>query len=299
MAGPAYTMLTSRQAGQLSVGYRILYLYKKKNTYYREKREGNLSFFEKIPGDGEELLPKVFYCGVPEYYGVRTGRHARRENRLFSRIRKSPRAPEGEEEAKKRYVPWNFGQLLRLLQNCCVYVSADACYLEEDFERELAASNAGFLPGRQRMCAELIGRLSGQFRGIDSILYLWGKGEEREKELPLSGELLRKLCYFFYMGEKEGQFAALEENLWEGYGMPILAVGRPEELAACRIKRLLVLDDRPEGDADWAVLPKGCVYLDLWSVPGRREQITRKRADIKYVSEYLYLCRNFDITSGV
>lgn len=279
------------------MGYRILYFYKKKDTYYREKREGNLSFLEKDMEEGGEPFLKVLYCGVPEYYGIRAGRRGR--NRLFFRPRGNPSAAKENEVPKEGYVPWDRGRLLRLLQNCCAYVSADACYLEEDLERELALSEASFVPERQRMCSELIGRLSGQFRGIDSVLYLWQEQEEGTPgELPLSGELLRRLHYFFYMGEREEQYAALEENLWAGYGMPVLAVNRTEELATCQIRRLLVIDDRREGEADWAMLPRGCVYLDLWSDAGRRKQIEGNRIDIKYLSEYVYLRRHFDRGQG-
>lgn len=254
--------------GVLSVGNRILYLYKKENVCYREKRKGTLFWEEKNPGGEEDSFLKIFYCGIPEYYGIRTVWR------------------------KRRHVPWNSGQLLGLMQNCCEYVSADACYLEENFERALAAWDAGFMPGRQRMCGGLIRKLSGQFREIDSILYLGEEFEGRGEELPLSGELLRRLRYFFYMGEKGERYGALEENLWKEYGMPVLAVRSTKELAACPIKRLLVLDDRLEGGADWAMLPRGCVYLDLWSDAGRRDEILRRRVDIKYMSEYLYLCQN-------
>lgn len=244
---------------------RILCFYKRENVCYREKKRINISLEEKTPAGEEDPFLKIFYCGIPEYYGIRTGWR------------------------KKRYVPWNVGQLLRLMQGCCEYVSADACYLEENLERELAAGENGFVPDRQRMCGTLIGKLSGQFRGIDSILYLGEESERGEEELPLSGELLRRLRYFFYRGEKGEQYGALEEYLWQEYGMPLLGLQRMEELVNYPIKRLLVLDDRPEGSADWAMLPRGCVYLDLWSGVGRRAQIQQKRADIKYMSEYAYV----------
>lgn len=267
------------------VGYRILYFYKKENAFYLEKstgrirkyknasRAGNISFEEKQPGArGDEELPvRVYFCGVPEYYGRRRGWGG-----------------------KSFPVSWNFGQLLCLMQNCCEYISADAYYLEEGFERELTEGEFGFTPGRQRMCGELIGKLTGQFRGIDSILYLADEFCERALEMPLGEELLRKLHYFFYMGERTEQYAAMEENLWQEYGMPLMTVRRTEELVTCRLKRLLVLDDRQEGDTDWEMLPRGCVYLDLWSDTGRRSRIAEKRVDIKYMSEYLYLRQNLD-----
>lgn len=252
------------------MGDRILFFYQKKNVCYREKKRENLFWEEKTPAGEEDPFLKIFYCGIPEYYGVRAGWR------------------------KRRYIPWDFERLFLLMQNCCEYVSADACYLEEHFERELAAGEAGFQPDRQRMCSGLITKMSGQFREIDSMLYLGEEAEGKEQELPLSGELLRRLRYFFYAGEKGEQYSALEENLWEEYGMPVLVMRGMEELAACRLKRLLVLDDRQEGSADWAMLPRGCVYLDLWSGAERRAQILQKRTDIKYVSEYLYLYQNFE-----
>ena len=166
----------------------------------------------------------------------------------------------------------------------------------EDFEKELAEEDPGFTPGRQRMCPELIHRFSGQFRGIDSILYLAEEFQERSGEMPLKEELLRKLHYFFYLGEKTERYTVLEENLWNGYGMPLMPVKEAGELATCRIRRLLVLDDRQEGEADWRALPSGCVYMDLWSDPGRKKQIAGNRVDIKYISEYLYLVQNLDTT---
>lgn len=266
------------------MGYRILYFYKKENAFYRDKKETNLSMEEK---ELDESV-KVFFCGLPEYYrrqskwSSRTGR-----NGLFFR-RKNFEAPE------YRTVTWNSAQLLRLMQNCCEYVSADAYYLEEQFGRELEGGELGFAPGRQRMCGELIRKLSGSFRGIDSILYLKGEMEARETGLPLPEELLRKLRCFFYLGEKSEQYEILEENLWQEYGMPVISVKRVEESDTCQMKRLLVLDDRQEGSADWKSLPGGCVYLDLWSDAERCAQITGNRADIKYVSEYSYLRRNLD-----
>lgn len=254
------------------MGYRILYFYKNKNAFYREKKGSGLTINEKELGDSM----KVFFCGLPEYYGKQT---------RWGRWRKGKRT---------FFVSWNFGQLLRLMQNCCERVSADAYYVEEHFEKELAEGGFGYTPGRQRMCGELIKKMSGQFRGIDSILYVRGESEERSGELPLREELLRKLHYFFYQGERSEQYAVLEENLWQEYGMPLLPVKKAEELFACKIRRLLVLDDRQEGDADWKKLPRECVYLDLWSDAGRRAQIAQNRADIKYVSEYLYLCQNLD-----
>lgn len=254
------------------MGYRILYFYKKENAFYRGKREGNLFFAEKELEDSVRL----FICGLPEYYGRQTKWVGwRKGNRAFP-------------------VPWDYEQLLRLMQNCCAHVSADAYYLEEQFERDLAESEGGFIPDRQRMCGELIKKISGQFRGIDGILYLREESERKTEELPVSEELLRKLHYFFYMGERAKQYNVLEENLWQEYGMPLLPVRKTQELATCRIRRLLVLDDRQEGAADWEMLPRGCAYLDLWSDGERREQIMRNRADIKYVSEYLYLRQNLD-----
>lgn len=254
------------------MGYRILYFYKKGNAFYKEKKTVNLSFDERELGDSV----KVFFCGLPEYYAnqIRWGGW-RKGNRAHP-------------------VPWNFGQLLRLMQNCCEYVSADAYYLEEGFERELSEGEFGFTPGRQRMCGEMIEKLTGQYRGIDSILYLAEKDGEMSGELPLPENLLRKLHYFFYLGERTERCIVLEENLWQEYGMPLIFVRKPEEVAACRISRLLVLDDRQEGGADWKALPGGCVYQDLWSAAERRDEITGNRSDIKYVSEYLYLARNLD-----
>lgn len=255
------------------MGYRILYFYKKENTFYREKRGVNLSFDEKELGDAGEPFLKAFFCGIPEYYGVRSG---------WIRMK-----------AKRQCVPWTPGQLLRLMQNCCETVSADAYYLEEHFERELADGGFGFSRGGQRMCGGLIKKLSGQLQGIDSILYVRGEAEEETGELPIPEDLLRKLHHFFYLGARSKQYAVMEDNLWSGYGMPVLTLKKAGELAACRIRRLLVIDDRPDGGADWAALPKGCVYLDLWSDAGRRTQIEKNRADIKYISEYLYLHRHF------
>ncbi len=269
------------------MGYRILYFYKRENTFYRERntgrmgggrknrQAGNVSFEEKGPlGEQDGDFPvRVFFCGLPEYYARAAGLGRWKGN--FP-------------------IPWNPGQLLRLMQNCCEYVSADAYYLEEGFERELEALEFGFTPGRQRMCPELIYRLTGQFRGIDGILYLAEESRERQGELPLQDKLLRKLHYFFYLGEKGEQYHILEENLWNEYGMPLMPVKSAGELATCRISRLLVLDDRQEGGADRGALPRGSVYLDLWSDLGRRTQIAEGRVDIKYMSEYLYLVQNLD-----
>ena len=270
------------------MGYRILYFYKRENTFYREKNAGrmarggrnrhagNVFFGEKeLEGSEAEGTVKVFFCGLPEYYARAAG---------WGRWKGS--FP----------IHWNFGQLLRLMQNCCEYVSADAYYLEEGFEKELAEGDPGFTPGRQRMCPELIHRFSGQFRGIDSILYLAEEFQERSGEMPLKEELLRKLHYFFYLGEKTERYTVLEENLWNEYGMPLMPVKEAGELATCRVRRLLVLDDRQEGEADWRALPSGCVYMDLWSDPGRKKQIAGNRVDIKYISEYLYLVQNLDTT---
>ncbi len=274
------------------MGYRILYFYKKKDAFYREKsgrtvggvrngktRQAVHVFWDEkeLGGQGEEAFSaRVYFCGVPEYYGRRKG---------FGR---------GKSGGRIFPVPWNFGQLLRLMQSCCEFVSADAYYLEESFEKELAEGEFGFTPGRQRMCAEMINRLSGQFKGVDSILYLADGTREQAGEMPLKEELLRKLHYFFYMGERDGRYDVLEENLWQGYGMPLIIVKKPEELATCQLRRLLVLDDRQEGRADWEMLPRGCAYLDLWSDAGRRRRIAEKRLDIKYMSEYLYLRQNLD-----
>lgn len=293
-------MLTSRKTGVIFVGYRVLYFYKKENTFYREKNGGNISFAEKELGGEEAPVLKAFYCGVPEYYGKQRRYIGYKKSgnilRGWGRQRKSKNqvAPDHRAQQKDFMIPWNFGQLLRLLQNCCEYVSADACYLEAQFEKELVEGGFGFMPGRQRMCGELIKRTSGQFRGIDGILYLGEASENREEELPLPEELLRKLRYFFYLGEKSEQYDIMEGNLWREYGMPVLSIRKAEELVTCRIRRLLVLDDRQEGSADWEMLPGGCVYLDLWSDEDRREQIAKNRADIKYISEYQYLRRNLD-----
>lgn len=251
------------------MGYRILYFYKKENTYYRDGRGTDLSMEERKADDPV----KLFFCGLPEYYG---------RKRQWCGWKKG------------KTVPWTAGQLLRLMQNCCEYVSADACYLEERLEKELAEGEIGYTSGRQRMCGDLIGEISGRLKGIGSILYLGRDAGEREEELPLPEGLLRKLYYFFYLGEKSGQYGMLEENLWREYGMPVLSVKKAEELSACRIGRLLVIDDRQEGNVERETLPRGCVYLDLWSDAGRRAQIEKYRTDIKYMSEYLYLRRNFD-----
>lgn len=268
------------------MGYRILYFYKKKDVCYREKnsgrmmraggnrRAGNISFREKVLGEtGEEETVKMFFCGLPEYYARAAG---------LGRWKGS--FP----------IRWNFCQLLRLMQNCCEYVSADAYYLEEGFERELAEEEPEFTAGRQRMCPELIRSLSGRFHGIDSILYLSETSGEGMGEMPFQEKLLRKLHYFFYLGEKTEQYAILEGNLWREYGMPVMSLKEAGELATCRIGRLLVLDDRQEGETDWRNLPRGSVYLDLWSDPGRKTQIAENRMDIKYISEYLYLSQNLD-----
>lgn len=276
------------------MGYRVLYFYKKENAFYKEKKGETISFAEKELGGEEGPVLKVFYCGVPEYYGKQRRYIGYKQSGKIFRGWGRQRTPDYRAVQKDFVIPWNFGQLLRLLQNCCEYVSADACYLEAQFEKELVEGGFGFMPGRQRMCGELIKRTSGQFRGIDGILYLGEASGNREEELPLPEELLRKLRYFFYLGEKSERYEALEGNLWREYGMPVLSVRRAEELADCQTSRLLVLDDRQEGSADWEKLPGGCVYLDLWSNEERREQIAKNRADIKYISEYLYLRRNLD-----
>lgn len=274
------------------MGYRILYFYKKENAYLKGKREGGVSFAEREAPDGEEPFLKMFSCGLPEFYGVRAGRPVM--GRLWRRAMPKKEETQGNGNRREGFVPWNPGQLLRLMQDCCEYVSADAYYLEEDFERELAERGFPFTPGRQRMCGGLIKTMSGQFQGIDSILYLRGDSGEQAGELPIPEKLLRKVHYFFYMGEKSERYGALEENLWREYGMPLFTVKKMSELATCRIRRLLILDDRQEGGAEWEMLPRGCVYLDLWSDAERREQIGKNRVDIKYLSEYLYLKRNLD-----
>lgn len=258
----AYIVLTGRETGVLFVGYRILYLYRKENAFYRDRKGIHLSMEEK---ELEESV-KVFSCGLPEYYG--------RQVRW---------------RGKSRAVPWNFARLLRLMQNCCEYVSADACYLEEQFEKELAEGEFGYRPGRQRMCGELIRKIPGRFREIDSVLYLSGEAGELTGELPLPEALLRKLHYFFYLGEKSELYTILEENLWREYGMPLLSVKNMSEPAVCQVSRLLVLDDRPEGAAAGEMLPEGSVYLDLWSNAGRRAQMEDTGRNIKYISEYLYI----------
>lgn len=272
--------MTSLCVGVIFMGYRILYFYKKENAFYRDRKGTNLSMEEKEP---DESI-KLFSCGLPEYYSVRAG--WRRTRRSTSKERPI---------LKERYVPWNSGQLLRLMQNCCETVCADAYYLEERFERELAEGGFGFTPGRQRMCGGLIKKLTGQLQGIDSIMYLQGESAERMGELPIPEKLLRKLRYFFYLGERAEQYAVLEENLWQEYGMPMLEIKKAEELEACRIGRLLVIDDRQEGSADRMMLPEGCVYLDLWSDAARRAQVEKNRTDVKYLSEYLYLLQNIVI----
>lgn len=264
------------------MAYRILYFYKKKNAFYKDRRGTDLSMEEK---ELDESV-KVFFCGLPEYYGKQMKWGGRIKRSGIFRARRDPTTPD------YRAVPWNFVQILRLMQNCCEYVSADACYLEEQFEKELAEGEFGYRPGRQRMCGELIRKTPGRFKGIDSILYLGGEAGERTGELPLPDELLRKLHYFFYLGEKSELYAILEENLWREYGMPLLSVKRMTELTGCKIRRLLVLDDRPEGGADPGMLPEGSVYLDLWSNAGRRAQMEANGRNIKYISEYLYLGRN-------
>lgn len=273
--------------------YRILYFYKKENTCYREKRGETVSLVKKEPGGEGWPFLKIFYCGIPEYRGAGGGS-------VFSLLRK--RISSGKRAVQKNRkipgedrMPWDAERLLRLMQNCCGQVSADACYLEERFERTLEQAGFPHTFGRPRMCGGLIKKMTGKFQGIDGILYLCGDPEERAGELPIPEKLLRKLRFFFFLGEKREQYAVLEENLWQEYGMPLLAVKSAAEAAACRIKRLLVLDDRREGAADLKALPPGCVYLDLWSDAGRQEQIGRNRADIKYVSEYLYLRQNFQM----
>lgn len=263
-------MLTGRETGVIFVGYRILYFYKKENAFYRDRRGTNFSMEEK---ELDESV-KVFSCGLPEYYG--------RQMRW---------------RGKSRAVSWNFARLLELMQNCCEHVSADACYLEEQFEKELAAGESGYRPGRQRMCGELIRKIPGLFKEIDSVLYLSGEAQERtgeRMELPLPEGMLRKLRCFFYLGEQSELYEALEENLWQEYGMPLLSVKRMTEPAGYKVRRLLVLDDRPEGAADREMLPQGSVYLDLWSNAGRRVQMENNGRNIKYISEYLYLSRNLE-----
>lgn len=279
---PAYTVLTGRETGVVSVGYRILYFYKKENTFYRDGRGTNLFMEEREP----DASVRVYFCGLPEYYERQTKWIGRRKRRGIFRVGKDSMTPEYSG------IPWNFNQLLRLMQNCCEYVSADACYLEEQFERELAEEEFGCGSGGQRMCGELIGKIPGSFRGIDGILYRSGGDGERTGELPLPDGLLRKLRYFFYLGEKSELYTALEENLWQEYGMPLLSVKNMAESAAYQVSRLLVIDDRPEGAADREALPEGSVYLDLWSNPGRRAQITENRTNIKYISEYLWVLGN-------
>jgi len=275
--------------------HRIIYFYKKENVGYRQygflpigrKRQARqtdtVSFTEKEAGENV----KVFFCGIPEYYGVRFGRKSRK-NASSGMIRAS-------EQEKSSVTVWNIGQFLRLLQNCCEYVSADAYYLEESFEKELADGEPFFSLSKQRMCGGMIKKLSGQFKGIDCILYAAEEGEEEgQGELPLREQLLRKLHYFFYLGEKTEKYTVLEETLWQEYGMPLIRVRDMQELKECRIRRLLVLDDRQDGGVRYAALPERCVYIDLWSNAEKRAEITENRRDIKYLSEYWYLTQNLD-----
>lgn len=239
------------------MGDRILYFYKRENAFYRDKKRTNLLMEEKDAGDSL----KLFYCGLPEYY--------------------------------KRRSKWSVEKLFGLMQSCCEYVSADSCYLEEGFEKELAEAGIRLTSGGQRMCGGLIRKTAAQLQGIDGILYLEG-GFGKRMELPLPDGMLRKLRCFFYLGEKSEQYEVLEENLWQEYGMPLLSAKGADDLAACRIRRLLVLDDRREGKADRKMLPERCVYLDLWSDAERRAQMEKDRKGIKYISEYVYLSRHFE-----
>ncbi len=267
------------------MAHRIIYFYKMENIYYKPKAAGflrkrmkvsltdNVSLSEKELGasGAEEAAIKAYFCGIPEYCGYYIGRGRR-----------------------KKYLH-DTGQLLRVLQDCCEYVSADAYYLEENFEKELAERNLSLSFGKQRMCSEMIKNLSGHYRGIDSILYVAEEEEDRKEDgLPLKKQLLQKLHYFFYLGQESEQYYLLEKNLWEEYGMPVIRVRDVQELSACQLNRLLVLDDRKEGQIRWAKLPEACVYIDFWSDPERKRQIMENRTDIKYLSEYLYLTKNLD-----
>ncbi len=285
------------------MGNRIIYFYKKENTCYRQKnmgpagkrsqernqerqmgrtgkkqqaqQTGNVSF--QVKELGETI--KVFFCGIPEYYGIQFSLGSFLEKKPYPRV------------------AWNDGQLLRVLQNCCEQVSADAYYLEENFEKGFAGGELTLSSGRQRMCGDMIRKLTGEFRGIDSILYAAGGEDEKQGELPLKKELLRKLHYFFYAGEKSESYFILEDNLWQEYGMPLIQVKNMQEISNCPFNRLLLLDDRQEGDTMWRKLPDRCVYLDLWSSMEKQKEIIGNRTDIKYLSEYLYLTKNLDTSS--
>ena len=321
----AYTYPDRQICGAARMGYRILYFYKKENAFYGGNAGERIIFDEREFGeDGVSL--RVFFCALPEYEALRAGRSFSLFGKFKRMVRKRQALSKGESPAGEQCVSWSYEKLISLMRECCAHVSADAWYLEEHFGRELAERGFHFSMDRQRMCGELIGKLCGGLREIDSILYLGEDAEEQVGELPLPEKLLRKLRYFFYMGtdtransvgtadesrarregeenlsasvseRRESRYKVLEENLWQEYGMPMLSVRKTAELADCKIGRLLVIDDRREGSADWEALPRGCAYLDLWSNPARRAQMGN-RADIKYLSEYLYVRQNV-VSSG-
>lgn len=254
------------------MGYRIVYFYAQPDA---EEGCRNAPLVEREFEEEDGAL-KVFACGVPGRYGHCAGqiKDGKRHHPLFRRWKRR----------REREV-----SSFSLMQEYCARVSADACYLEELFAQELRERGISSPSNRQRMCGELIRKMCGRLRAIDGILYLGGEAGERERELPIQESLLRKVRYFFYMGERMERGAALEENLWQGYGMPLLSIGKMAELDAWQIGRLLVIDDRQDGEADWKTMPRGSVYLDLWSDDARRAQIEKNRADVKYLSECLYV----------
>lgn len=257
------------------MGYRIVYFYARP---YAEEGCQNLTFAEREFGEEEGAL-KVFACGMSERYVNRGGqaKDARRRYPLFRWWKR-----QREQEVS----------FFSLMQEYCARVSADACYLEERFARELEERGISSPLDRQRMCGALIRQMCGGLRAIESILYMSGETEGKARELPIPEGLLRGLRYFFYMGERDEDCAVLEENLWREYGMPLLSVGKMTDMGGWQIGRLLVIDDRQGGAADWERLSRGSVYLDLWSDAARRAQMERNRADVKYLSEYLYLQQN-------
>lgn len=254
----------------LSLAHRIIYFYIRKNACYKQKLKNScissILFSEKELGD-----IKACYCGLPEYYEVRKGW-----------------------KKEKKYVR-EAAYFLEILQKCCEHVSAESYYLEEDLERQLMTGKFSAAFGKQRMCGSMIKHLTGQFRGIDAILYEAEEGEEPEQEeLSFNKELVRKLHYFFYMGERTEKYTVMEDALWKEYGMPLIWINNVQDMAECRINRLLVLDDRKSGNVEWRFLQKDCVYIDLWSDREKKEEIMRNRADIKYISERFYLTKNLD-----
>ena len=114
----------------------------------------------------------------------------------------------------------------------------------------------------------------------------WEEGTQRLRELL--EPYFPRINHVSVVSDKPEEYEWFGEYLYMDYGTPLSCAPRLEANLG-REGRTVILDGKRDYNIPWQAFPKGAVYVDIWSVEGKRQLLEKRRQDAKYLSIVKFL----------